>query len=77
MREFLASFRCLADFIGERTQEHVPELSDVRNAVQQEWENVRRREASASFYRELRERYTVTVEGAPAPDDPKRQAETQ
>jgi hypothetical protein len=62
-------------FVGERTEARLPELSDVRNAVQSEWANARRREAKESFYRELLERYAVTYEGPV--ENPKRLAETK
>jgi len=62
--------------VSERTEGHLPELSDVRDAVQSEWENARRQDATASFYRELRERYTVTVQGETATDH-QRLAETK
>jgi len=62
--------------VGARTEGHLPELSDVRDAVQSEWENARRQDATATFYRELRERYTVTVQGDTAADHP-RVAETK
>ena len=62
--------------VSERTEGHLPELSDVRDAVQSEWANARRQEATASFYGELRERYTVTFQGDPV-EDPQRLAETK
>ena len=61
--------------VSERTEAHLPELSDVRDAVQSAWANARQKEATATFYRELLDRYTVTFE-RPV-DDPKRLAETK
>jgi hypothetical protein len=63
--------------VSERTEARLPELSDVRDAVQLEWTNARRQDATASFYGKLLERYTVTVEGPHSSEDRKRLAETQ
>ena len=61
--------------VSERTEGHLPALSDVRNAVQSEWANARRLEAKERFYGELLERYTVTFEGPV--EDQTRLAETK
>jgi hypothetical protein len=37
-------------------------FEDVRDAVERDWQEARRKAAAAAFYRKLRERYTVTVE---------------
>lgn len=49
-------------FVSERSEERVPALSEVREAVQREWTNAVRKEASEKYYRELLKRYTVTIE---------------
>lgn len=48
--------------ISERIEERVPELSEVRRAVEREFKFVRRNELQETFYRELRDRYAVTVQ---------------
>ena len=47
--------------ISERIEERIPELSEVRQAVEREWKFVRQNELQEEFYRELRDRYAVTV----------------
>jgi hypothetical protein len=49
-------------FIEERTKGRVPELAEVRDAVQREWANERRLEANEKFYQDLLKHYTVTIE---------------
>ena len=49
-------------FVSERSEERVPALSEIREAVQREWSNARRLEANENFYAALFKRYTVTVE---------------
>jgi hypothetical protein len=39
-----------------------PAFENVRDAVERDWQEARRKKAAAAFYRKLRERYTVTVE---------------
>jgi hypothetical protein len=48
--------------IRESQPGSLPALSDVREAVEREWRNARREEASEGFYRSLRERYVISVE---------------
>jgi hypothetical protein len=50
--------------IRDRQPSAVPELEEVREAVEREWRNARREEAAEAFYRSLRERYVVSVEDA-------------
>jgi hypothetical protein len=45
------------------TEETLPVLAEVRDAVRREWENARRLEENERFYQELLKRYTVTIEG--------------
>ena len=47
--------------IESRQVGRVPELGEVRAAVEREWRAARRREAKAEYYRGLRERYEVIV----------------
>ncbi len=49
--------------ISERTDARLPALAEARDAVRREWDNARRQEGTARFYRELRQRYTVIIEG--------------
>lgn len=51
--------------IRERQPGSLPALAEVRGAVEREWRNERREEASEAFYRGLRERYVVSVESPP------------
>jgi len=48
--------------VRARTEEHMPELAEVRSAVRREWENARRLEANEEFYQNLLKHYTVTIE---------------
>jgi hypothetical protein len=50
--------------ITERTESRVAELAEVRDAVRREWSNAHRLQCNGDFYRELSNRYTVTIEGA-------------
>ena len=55
--------------IESREVGRVPELDEVRGAVEREWRAARRQEAKDDFYRGIRERYEVFVETpAVAPD---------
>jgi len=49
--------------IRERQPGSFPPLAAVREAVEREWRNARREEATEAFYRGLRERYVVIIEG--------------
>jgi len=49
--------------IRERQPESFPALAEVREVVEREWRNARRQEATEAFYRGLRERYVVSIEG--------------
>jgi hypothetical protein len=57
--------------IHERQSESFPALAEVRQAVEREWRNVRRKETTESFYGGLRERYEVSVERLEADDSDK------
>ncbi len=48
--------------IRERTEARMPELTRVRDGVEREWREVRRRATNEAIYRRVRERYTVVVE---------------
>jgi hypothetical protein len=48
--------------VSERTAGHLPELANVRDVVQREWQNARRLEANEKFYQELLSRYTIKIE---------------
>jgi hypothetical protein len=49
-------------FVRRRAEGRLPELAEVREAVQREWLAARRKEVTEATYRRLRERYAVTVE---------------
>lgn len=49
-------------FVRERTEARMPELAQVRDAVEREWREVRRRATIEALYRRVREQYTVVVE---------------
>jgi hypothetical protein len=49
-------------FIAEKVEGRVPDLEEVRNAVQRDLVAQRRRDANDKIYQRLRERYTVTIE---------------
>jgi hypothetical protein len=49
-------------FMEERTEGHVPELAEVRDAVRREWWNARRLESNEKFFQSLLKHYDVVVE---------------
>lgn len=53
--------------VERRTPASAPSLDAVRAEVQREWENERRLKARAARLADLRARYDVDIEGAPAP----------
>lgn len=63
--------------VRERTEGHVPGLAEARDSVLREWTNARRLEGNERFYRELRKRYTVTVERPEKAKGRKQMAATQ
>jgi hypothetical protein len=63
--------------VSERTEGHLPELAEVRDAVRREWVNARRLDGNANFYRELLRRYTVRVESLDPAEEKKRLAEAK
>jgi hypothetical protein len=50
-------------FVEESRPARTPALDEVRPAVRREWEASRRKEESQAFYRDLRARYPVEIEG--------------
>jgi PPIC-type PPIASE domain len=48
-------------YVSERLPTQEPKLSDVRTAVEREWQAEQQRHANARFYQALRERYNVEV----------------
>jgi hypothetical protein len=52
--------------VSERVPAEVPELARIRAAVRQDWAEERRRETQRAALAELRRKYTVRVERAPA-----------
>jgi hypothetical protein len=62
--------------VSERSESHLPPLSKVYDAVRRGWESDRQSEANEKFYRELLNRYTVTIE-QPAGQAVKEIAETK
>ena len=53
--------------INERVPARLPELAEVRQRVEQEYETAERTEAKQRFLKELRERYDVEIRMPPAP----------
>ena len=49
-------------FIRERTEARMPDLAQVRDGVEREWRDARRRATNEAIFRRLRGRYTVVVE---------------
>jgi hypothetical protein len=48
--------------VRERLPERMPELSEVRKAVERDWEFMRRQELDDQFFRSLKERYAIEVQ---------------
>ena len=48
--------------VSDRTEGHLPELTEARDVMRREWANARRLEGNERFYQELLKRYTVTIE---------------
>lgn len=49
-------------YVTALTPGRIPELAEIRDAVQREWATARRRAALDAFYADLLQRYRVTVE---------------
>ncbi len=47
--------------IGKRIDGKIPDLAEVREAVQREWTAAKRKQSNEAFYEMLRERYTISV----------------
>ncbi|MCH8015108.1 MAG: peptidyl-prolyl cis-trans isomerase [Acidobacteria bacterium] len=48
--------------VGERLPARMPELSEVRKAVERDWQFMRRQELDDQFFRSLKERYVIEVQ---------------
>jgi hypothetical protein len=48
--------------VGQRIPARTPPLAEIRAAVEREWADDRRASASDAWYRQLRQRYTVSIE---------------
>ncbi len=48
--------------VRERLPARMPELSEVRNTVERDWEFMRRQELDDQFFRSLKERYVIEVQ---------------
>ena len=58
--------------VEERTEGHLPELAEVRDAVRREWTHARRLESNEKFFQGLLKQYEVVVEKLdPADTGPK------
>ena len=57
-----SSFGVHLVFVSERQDARAPALAEVRGAVRREWETTQRADVKEQSYREMLERYTVTVE---------------
>jgi hypothetical protein len=53
-------------YVGERIAGRNPELAEVRKEVEREWTAKRRREFKEETYKNLRQRYMVSIEETPA-----------
>ena len=53
--------------VSDRNEGGARPLPEVREAVKREWQAARGREIVDATYAKLREKYTITVEGRPAP----------
>jgi len=49
-------------FVEKRTERRLPELDEVRNAVQRDWINARRLESNEKFFQSLLKHYEMVVE---------------
>ncbi len=49
-------------FVDKRSEGRLPKLDEVRDQVRREWDNARRVEAIATFYREMLDRYEIVIE---------------
>ena len=49
-------------FVEERTEVHLPELAEVRDAVRREWTNARRLESNEKYFQNLLKHYEVVIE---------------
>jgi PPIC-type PPIASE domain len=58
-------------FLRQRTEGHLPELAEVREAVQRDWSNAQRLEANETLYQAMLQRYAVTIEPLPASEETK------
>jgi len=63
--------------VRKHTEESLPALAEVREAVRREWENARRLEANEAFYQSLLKHYTVTIESPEPPQIQKQLAEVR
>ncbi|MCE9657742.1 MAG: peptidyl-prolyl cis-trans isomerase [Burkholderiales bacterium] len=52
-------------FVSEQVPARMPPLAEVREAVERDWARDRRTTASDAMYRQLRQRYTVSIEPGP------------
>jgi len=48
-------------YISKRINGKIPDLAEVREAVQREWTAAKRKQSNEAFYEALRKRYTITV----------------
>jgi hypothetical protein len=49
-------------FVEDRVEGRLPELAEVRDAVQRDWANARRLESNEKFFNSLLKHYQVVVE---------------
>jgi hypothetical protein len=60
-------------YVSERTEGRSRPLSEVREGVQREWLEARRKEIVDATYSKLREKYAIVVEGPQPPADTRSQ----
>jgi hypothetical protein len=49
-------------YVRDRSEGRMPDVSEIQDALRQEWLSRKRREANDAFYQSLRERYRVIVD---------------
>lgn len=61
-----SEFGILLVEVTDRTEQRIPGLNEIRDAVKRDWELARRTEMSEAFYQNLLAHYEVTIEPAQA-----------
>ena len=56
-------------YVSDRTEARLPVLEEVHDVVRREWENEQRLEANETFFQDMLNRYTVTIESPQIADN--------